>query len=188
MQYLIEKPEKGSLLVAEPFLDDPNFRRSIILLTEHNKDGSVGFVINKPLELKLDEIIVDFPSFDTLVYHGGPVQEDNLYFIHNKGDLLPGSERINDKLYWGGDLESLKGLIRCNNLITSDDIRFFLGYSGWSIGQLLNEISENSWMVLKNATVNILKDEPREMWKKTLMKMGGKYSLWANSPSDPSLN
>jgi len=187
MQYIIEKPKKGSLLVAEPYLGDPNFERSVILLTEHNEDGSVGFVINKPLELQLDDIVVNFPSFDTLVYHGGPVQQDNLYFIHNKGDLLPGSIQIDYNLFWGGDLEPLKELIKCK-LIDPREIRFFLGYSGWGLGQLSDEIKENSWLVLDNKALDVLKDEPAQMWKKVLMGVGGEYPLWANSPLDPSLN
>ncbi len=187
MQYLIEKPEKGSLLVAEPYLGDPNFERTVILLTEHGEDGSVGFVINKPLELKLDEIVINFPSFNTPVYHGGPVQQDSLYFIHNKGDLLPGSLQINENLYWGGDLEPLKELIKCK-LIAPGDIRFFLGYSGWGLGQLSDEINENSWLVLQDNAIEVLRDEPEEMWKKVLMRVGGEYPLWANSPLDPSLN
>lgn len=187
MPHVIEKPEKGSLLVAEPFLGDPNFDRSVVLLTEHNADGSVGFVINKPLDLMLDEIVIGFPHLEAGIYHGGPVQQDNLYFIHRKGDLIPGSQLIKGDLYWGGDLEPLKEMIRCG-LIGPTDIRFFLGYSGWGFGQLSSEISDNSWLVIKNEVVDVFQDAPNTMWKKILMEVGGRYPLWANSPMDPSLN
>jgi len=180
------KPQKGSLLVAEPFLGDPNFDRSVILLTEHNDQGSIGFVINKELEVSLEQLVIDFPTLDVPVYHGGPVQEDNLFFIHNKGELIPGSQQINDDLYWGGDLEPLKEMIKMG-LVTEQNIRFYLGYSGWSAGQLEGELSINSWLVVNNAQVNLFGNS-QEMWRKVLLRAGGEYPLWANSPADPNLN
>lgn len=187
MQHVLKKPQKGSLLVSEPLLGDPNFDRSVILLTEHNENGSVGFVINKPLELQLDDIVIGFPSLSTVVYHGGPVQQDNLYFIHNKGSLIPGSEPITDKLFWGGDLEPLKEMIKCG-LVTAENIRFYLGYSGWGTGQLEAELMENSWLVLESPAIDVFKDPVGEMWKKVLMDAGGDYPLWVNTPADPTLN
>lgn len=188
MNKVINNPQRGSILVAEPFLGDPNFDRSVILLTEHNDhEGSVGFVINKSLELKLDDIVIGFPSLDTIVYHGGPVQQDNLYFIHNRGELIPGSQPISDNLFWGGELEPLKELIKCK-LITTDNIRFFLGYSGWGLGQLQSEIREKSWVVLEEHSLDVFRDHPSSMWKKALNGLGGNYPLWSNSPADPTLN
>jgi putative transcriptional regulator len=188
MLKVIEKPATGSLLAAEPFLDDPNFERSIVLITDHKDDeGSIGFVINKPLDIHLDDIVLGFPSLNTSVFHGGPVQQDNLYFIHRKGDLIPGSQLIKDDLYWGGDLEPLKEMIKCK-LLTANDIRFFLGYSGWGLGQLSAEIEEKSWLVLEHSDLNIFENKADELWKNLLLELGGTYSLWANSPVDPSLN
>lgn len=184
---VIKDPIKGSYLVAEPMLGDPNFDRSVILLTEHNENGSVGFVLNRPLDLKLEDIVIDFPILDTQVYHGGPVQQDNLYFIHNKGNLIPGSEHIRDDLYWGGDLEPLKEMIVCG-LLNEENIRFFLGYSGWGRGQLNDELKEKSWLALDNAPVNLFADNAVSTWRDMLMNIGGDYSLWANSPADPNLN
>lgn len=184
---VIDKPEKGSFLVAEPMLGDPNFDRSVILLTEHNDKGSVGFVLNRPLELKLEDIVIDFPFLDTQIYHGGPVQQDNLYFVHNKGNLIPGSEHIRDDLYWGGDLKPMKELIE-TGLVTEQNIRFFLGYSGWGTGQLQDELSEKSWLVLDDAPVNLFQDNAVETWRQMLRNIGGDYPLWANSPADPTLN
>lgn len=187
MPNVLNKPQKGSLLVAEPFLGDSNFDRTVILLTEHNENGSVGFVLNKPIELTLDELVIGFPSFDTVVYHGGPVQEDSLFFVHNKGDLIPGGELIKDNLYWGGDLEPLKEMIKLG-LIGPENIRFFLGYSGWGNGQLKMEIEEKSWLVVEPASLDLFNTQPDDMWKNILMSAGGSYPLWANSPMDPRLN
>lgn len=187
MPNVLNKPQKGSLLVAEPFLGDSNFDRTVILLTEHNENGSVGFVINKPIELTLDEVVIGFPSFESKIYHGGPVQEDSLFFLHNKGDLIPGGEHVKDNLYWGGDLEPLKEMIRCG-LISQDNIRFFLGYSGWGNGQLDMEIEEKSWLILEYQAVNMFTDHANDMWKNIMMGVGGNYPLWANSPMDPRLN
>lgn len=173
--------------MSEPFLGDPNFDRSVILLTEHNENGSIGFVINKPLELQLDDIVIGFPSLDTAVYHGGPVQQDSLYFIHNKGNLIPGSEQITDDLYWGGDLEPLKEMVELG-LITPNDIRFFLGYSGWGVEQLEAEVADKAWLTLESSAVNIFENDALDMWKNVLRSVGGDYSLWANSPADPALN
>ncbi len=187
MPNVLNKPQKGNLLVAEPFLGDTNFDRTVILLTEHNEEGSVGFVINKPLELTLDEVVIGFPSFESKIYHGGPVQQDSLFFLHNKGNLIPGGEKIIDDLYWGGDLEPLKEMIKLG-LIGQENIRFYLGYSGWGNGQLDMEIDEKSWLVLGHESINVFKDRPAEMWKNILMDVGGSYPLWANSPMDPNLN
>ncbi len=187
MSLLIDNPNKGSLLVAEPFLGDSNFDRTVVLLSEHNEQGAIGFVVNRPLEVKLNDIAIGFPELDTIIYHGGPVQEDSLFFVHNKGDLIPGSDHIMGDLYWGGELEALKELIRCG-LVTRDNIRFYLGYSGWGMGQLSHEIDEKSWLIIGNSAINLFSDNPTEMWGKVLMAIGGNYPLWANSPADPNLN
>lgn len=187
MSLNIDNPNKGNLLVAEPFLGDSNFERTVVLLSEHNEQGSIGFVINKPLEIKLNDIAIGFPAFDAVIHHGGPVQEDSLFFVHNKGTLIPGSDHISGDLYWGGELEALKEMIKCG-LITSDNIRFYLGYSGWGTGQLTHEIEEKSWLVIGDTAIDIFADNPADMWGKILMDAGGNYPLWANSPADPNLN
>lgn len=182
-----EMPASGKLLVAKPLLGDPNFDRTVVLLIEHNDQGSLGFVVNNPLALRLADLLEDFTDLKNEVYSGGPVQQDNLFFIHRKGDLIPGSQKIGNNLYWGGEIDPLKELIRLN-LIQENDIRFYLGYSGWAARQLDMEMEEDSWLVLAGKLVNIFEDEPEEMWSKILMRQGGDYQLWANSPFDPNLN
>ena len=128
-------PKKGCLLIAEPtILNDMSFNRSVILLTEHSEDGSVGFILNKPLAYSINDLI---PEIDTnfVIYNGGPVEQDNLYFLHNVPELIPDSIEISYGLYWGGNFETTKELINAGKL-SKENIRFFLGYSGWETNQL----------------------------------------------------
>lgn len=181
-------PAKGRILIAEPFLPGSYFNRSIIFLVAHSEKGAVGFILNKKIEYPINEVLGDFPNFEAEVYIGGPVSTDTIYFIHSLGDLIPGSIHVKDNMYWGGDFEELKGKIK-EGAVKPDQIRFFLGYSGWDEGQLEEEIKENSWLVseIEEATV-MVKRTPESMWVETVRNMGGKYSLWEHFPENPSLN
>lgn len=180
-------PKKGRLLLAEPFMGDPYFKRAVVLLTEHNKDGAFGFILNKPLELTINETMADFPEFDAQIYMGGPVQSDSLFYIHTQGKFIEGSLEIGNGLYWSGNFNQLKQLVQ-DQQIFPHEIKFFIGYSGWDFDQLAQEIEEESWIIsdLKTERVKDLNDP--ELWKKTLQKMGEKHSLLSNFPEDPSLN
>ncbi|NJB82870.1 YqgE/AlgH family protein [Wenyingzhuangia aestuarii] len=181
------KPSKGRLLIAEPsILGDVSFNRSIILLTEHSHDSSIGFIMNKPLGYSLKDLIPEV-NCDFKVYQGGPVEQDNLYFIHKIPNLLHNSIEVTDGIYWGGDFSQLSNLLN-EGLVKSDDIRFFLGYSGWGQGQLNYELESESWFVTENKHKNIFNTAPKSLWKDHLMKLGGKYQIWANAPGNPSLN
>jgi len=128
------KPEKGRLLISEPYLTDPNFDRTVVLLCEHNDDGSFGFVVNKPSILKINEVMEDIRIKDETVFVGGPVQQDTLHFLH-RNTSIANAVKIRDEIYWGGDFESLMTQLDTAT-IKSPDIRFYLGYSGWGQGQL----------------------------------------------------
>jgi putative transcriptional regulator len=186
MSLPLEKPAKGLLLIAEPFLGDPSFDRSVILLTDHNEDGSVGFVLNRPLDLRIEQVMDAFPAYKPVLYYGGPVQQNNMYYLHSKGNLIPESTEIYPGLFWGGKISAVKEMLAAG-LLKDDEIKFFLGYSGWGKDQLLGEMHEKSWM-LAEPTLDILAANPKTLWKDLLLGMGGDYLLWANSPSDPILN
>ena len=180
-------PHKGSLLIAEPsILNDDSFNRSIILLTEHNANSSVGFILNRPLKFTIKDIIPEIDCPFT-IYQGGPVEQDNLYFIHNVPDLIPDSIQVCSNIYWGGNFESLKNLL-LDGHIESTNIRFFLGYSGWGKNQLESELMNNSWFVSENDFENIFSVDNESLWKNKLMEKGGEYKIWANAPSDINLN
>jgi putative transcriptional regulator len=180
-------PAKGKILISEPFLLDYYFKRSVVLLAEHNEEGSFGLIVNKPVEWKLGTILKGFPDFDAPVYIGGPVKTDSLYFIHTRADIIDDSLEILDGLYWGGDIEIVKELIMINQ-IASNEIKFFVGYSGWVAKQLEEELERNSWLVSKIKPQKIMQADTENLWDDTLEQLGEDYSYWTNFPSDPAMN
>jgi putative transcriptional regulator len=168
-------------------LGDVSFNRSVVLLAEHNQEGSIGFILNKPLSFHLDELIPEIQK-SIKVYNGGPVEQDNLYFIHRVPHLITNSIEISNGVYWGGDFEEIIDLIN-QGTIESSDIRFFLGYSGWEMLQLDKELQSNSWIVLENKyKSNILRKPANYFWKEKMLELGGDYVLWSNAPENPNLN
>ena len=180
--------EKGKILIAEPsIIGDISFNRSIILLVEHGNNGSIGFILNKPMNLNISDLIPEIES-NLKIYNGGPVQQDNLYFIHKISDLIPESIMISDGLYWSGNFEYVLKLIKKGE-INKNDIRFFLGYSGWDSNQLNNELNNNTWILSENShNKNIITAVDEVFWKNKMLDLGGEYSLWSNAPEHPSHN
>lgn len=180
-------PEVGRILISEPFLLDSYFKRSVILLGEHSEEGTVGFILNKPTDLNLNDALEDFPPFDAPLYFGGPVQTDTIHFLHTLGDKIAGSKEILPGIFWGGDLEMLKLLIDTHQ-VSKNDIRFFAGYSGWEPSQLDDELKGNTWLVTNYKENIAFSENPEELWGEVLRTMGSQYAILANFPEDPSLN
>ncbi len=182
------KPKKGKLLIAEPALTgDVSFNRSVVLLAEHNDEGSVGFILNKPLDYSISDLITEI-RVPLQVFNGGPVEQDNLYFIHKVPHLIDNSVEISDGIYWGGDFDRTIELIN-EEIITEKDIRFFLGYSGWASLQLDQELLSKSWIVVPNQyESDIIQKSTKAFWKEHMIELGGDYLLWSNAPENPSLN
>ena len=179
-------PKKGRVLVAEPFLQDKYFKRSLVLLTEYSEEGAVGFVLNKPLDVKVNEVMNDLPFAKEHVSIGGPVSTNTVHYIHTLGDAIPNSVHVIENIYWGGDFDFIKHMIQTGE-IKPEQIRFFLGYSGWQAGQLENELEQNSWLVTEIRSQSIM--NPNTMiWKTTLSQLGNKYKIWSNFPENPGLN
>lgn len=181
------EPEKGKILISEPFLLDYYFKRSVVLLAEHNEEGSFGLIINKPIDIKFNSVIKDFPDFNSRIYLGGPVQNENIYFIHTLGEQIDGSLKIMEGLFWGGDLEQVKEMILLKK-IGPDDIRFFVGYSGWVSKQLEGELKRNSWLVSSTDINQVMQTNPNTLWNDSVLSLGGNYAYWVNFPSDPGHN
>ena len=163
------KPEKGFVLVSEPFLQDIYFKRSVVLITEHNEEGTMGFVLNNPIKSGISEILSDFPEINSLVGIGGPVHTDIIHYLHTAGDLVPGSVHVMEDLYTGGDFEVLRSLVS-ENLIKHQEIRFFIGLSSWYAGQLERELSEDAWMVTSLDRDSIMNIGDGKLWEQVLKK------------------
>lgn len=180
-------PKKGRLLVSEPFLPDPNFERTVVLLCEHNADGSFGFILNKPTQITVSEVIEDIHNYPAKLFVGGPVQHNSFHYLH-KNEKLENAVKISDGIYWGGNFDQLKLLIetgQANEL----DYKYFIGYSGWGKDQLMDEIESGSWIVVNKINPVILfNNQIDNMWKKVLKSMGGRFNVYSNYPIDPRMN
>jgi len=183
-----ENLKAGNLLISEPFLQDENFMRSVVLLCEHNEEGSFGLILNKPSILKLGELVKELEFLDKDVFVGGPVEQNTLHFIYFGEKMLEGSIDLGTDLWWGGDFESLLERLLAGSL-KSDNVRFFLGYSGWGSGQLMEELIEDTWIVgSENLDLSNFDFTSEELWRNLLKNMGGEFKVIANYPVDPRLN
>jgi len=180
--------ERGKILLAEPFMVDPNFKRAAVLLCEHSKEeGSIGFILNRPLQTKIDELIDDFPDFDSELFFGGPVQVDSVHYLHSVGNLLEGSVEVAKGVYWGGDFEKLKFLIY-SELIKPNQIRFFVGYAGWADGQLLDEMGYGSWLLANMDANYVFNLKPEILWQSIMVDKGNAFTVIAQVPEDYTWN
>ncbi|MEC4115136.1 YqgE/AlgH family protein [Myroides pelagicus] len=182
---------KGNLLLATPSSNplDLQFSRSTILIAEHNLEGTIGFILNKPLDLTLNQLIPTTTS-SLSIFEGGPVESDKLFCIHNRPDLINNSIHIIDDLYWGGDYNQVFALLE-ENLLTKQNIRFILGYTGWEFQQLEDELENDYWIIAKDIKVPEListLSSSKYYWKNCLAKQGKQYELWVNTPENPNLN
>jgi putative transcriptional regulator len=179
-------PTSGTILISEPFSNDAYFKRSVILLTMNDEEGAVGFILNKNVNIPLFDIFGEDFGMDASISIGGPVSIDRIDYLHTLGNKIPDSTHILGNIYWGGNFEVILQLMRLNK-IKKEQIRFFLGYSGWGKGQLKNEIDRNYWLV-SNADEKTIMTQDDDYWRNTLQRMGKNYSPWLNIPEDPQLN
>lgn len=181
------EPGAGILLIADPFLKDPNFLRTVVFLCEHKEEGSFGFVLNRPFTNTIDELIPELQEHKLPVFYGGPVQQDTIHFLHQYPQDIPGGQEILKGVYWGGDFDKMVELIRSNSLDPAR-IRFYIGYSGWGSGQLDDELKEKSWLTVKATRKLVFHRNFEEIWKESLKLLGGDYEMMINFPIDPQLN
>ena len=182
------EPEKGKLLISDPFLDDDYFRRSLIYLCEFNKEGSFGFVINNFISINLHDLDESFPEIETQISLGGPMEINSLYFIHTLGDKINNSLLINENIYLGGDFQQLSTFIKEDESIIKN-VRFFIGYSGWEANQLDTEIRNNSWIVSEmNSPSMLFGSQSKLTWKRYMYELGGKFKIMSKFPIDPKDN
>ena len=179
------RPQRGKVLISQPLLSDGCFGRSVILITEYSKDGAIGFVLNKWLPIAIDDLIEDFPGGESQLSMGGPVQIDTLHYIHTF-DNVPGAIKIVNGIYWGGHIDVVRKLLAVS-IIKPEDIRFFIGYSGWTAGQLEDELKSDSWLVGDIRPSQIIQPSP-DLWQDLVKCLDEKYHCWTNLPENPMFN
>lgn len=179
--------QAGTLLVSPPMQLDLNFRRAVVLICEHSEEGSFGLILNRSLALTIDQVVESFEGHQEEIRWGGPVQPKTLHFIHRVPDLIPGGIEIKPGIVWSGDFDLVKEYSK-NQLLHPDDIRFYLGYAGWSAGQLQEEIEQGGWILADSTSESVFEIPDESLWRRTLRSLGGSYSILANYPEHPSLN
>jgi|TARA_B110000495_G_scaffold191707_1_gene195105 putative transcriptional regulator len=187
LNYGSTKLEEGNILISDPFLRDPNFSRTVILIVKHNDEGSLGFVLNDKSKFTISEVVDNFPDFETNIFLGGPVGIESLFFIHTRNDIISEGIEVINGLYWGGDFDELKNAIS-ENKIQKEELIFFVGYSGWDKEQLDREVKEKSWIIADITTEEVMLQTGKYLWNSKLKKLGEKYKILSNFPADPSLN
>lgn len=181
-------PEKGTLLISEPFMADPNFKRTVVLITENSAEGTIGYVVNQKSDYLLKDLIADCWDANMQVFIGGPVAPDTLHFIHSAPEKIKDGVYLGNGLFWGGDFEDLKSQVNSYS-IKDEEIKFFIGYSGWSKNQLDDELDSNTWIVSNKFNPDMVLDNSEiDIWKEAILNMGVKYAHITNFPQDPNLN
>lgn len=181
------EPSAGKILIAEPLLLDGIFGRSVVFLVEHNNEGSLGYILNKNSGFTIQQLLPNFKKFSTPVFIGGPVATDTLHFIYKSKEALSNSKKIADEIFWGGDINDILASLK-KGFIKEQDVRFFIGYSGWSKNQLNQELNKHFWVVSDIETEQVFEEDAQMLWKRSVILLDKKFHFWLNIPTDPSLN
>lgn len=177
----------GDILIADPFLKDNSFSRSVVLMCESTQEGAVGFILNKPLPRILGELITEMRGYDFPVFYGGPVRMDTLHFVHNMPNRINDSLYVGHGIYWGGDFGAMLDTIR-EGTANLQNLRLFLGQSGWGENQLQGELQENTWLTIAAKKEIVFSPNTESTWKNAVRLLGKKYEEIVNYPIDPSFN
>lgn len=180
-------PARGVLLIAAANLLDPNFTRSVILLCEHQQEGSFGLILNRELPIGVKDVVQDDLPWDAPLFRGGPVQENTMHFIHRCPELAADSQEVLPGIWWGGDFEKVSRLLTYEE-IEPADVRFFIGYSGWGEAQLADEMDRDSWYLRKGREDLVFPGDIDNLWRQALRSMGPDFTILSNFPDDPRLN
>jgi putative transcriptional regulator len=176
---------RGKLLIASPALVDPNFARAVVFITEHNEDGAMGIVLNRPSETAVDAVVPPLADIagSEPVYVGGPVQPEAIVLLADFADPDAAAWIVVADVGLASadvDLDDLAAAVRRG--------RVYAGYSGWGSGQLEAEMELESWIVEPPLPTELFPDDPATLWSDVLARKGGQYSLLARMPDDPSQN
>lgn len=178
--------ESGKILIAQPFMKDSVFTRSVVFLCEHNEEGSVGFVLNQPTGMSIEDAVPEMHAPDMMVGQGGPVELDTLHMLHQLPGEIGGNEVI-PGIYWGGSFDTLQQQMLIGQVGTTD-VKFFVGYSGWSKGQLVDELKSGSWLIGDVSKELLFETHHEQIWEQAVNSLGREYQYLNNLPVDPQLN
>lgn len=180
------KPNAGKILIAEPFLTDLNFLRSVVFLCSHNDEGSVGFIINKVINKNISDILPDIYKSTLQLYYGGPAQNESIHIIHKYPEELGGIE-VAPGIFWGSSYDNL---LRCihNNDFSPEGIKLFLGNSAWEKGKLDSEISSRVWLVANDFDDILFDNNSEKIWERSILSLGKDFSHFSQMPLHPQLN
>ena len=185
----MKKINPGNLLISTPnILSDYYFKRSIVLITEINDKEVIGLIINNKLDYNLTDIDSSVNEKKIKVFSGGPVNQDNLFFIHNEPGTINNSRFCYDNLYFGGDYEKLIKMINNKVFDWKNKVKFFSGYSGWTLDQLNEEIKEGSWIIESKKNINVFENNVKNLWRNEIKKSNSEFKIWLNAPNDPQNN
>tara|TARA_Y100000385_G_scaffold51152_2_gene48032 strand:+ start:2306 stop:2866 length:561 start_codon:yes stop_codon:yes gene_type:complete len=175
----------GDVLLAHPLISDKTFNKSVILITNQDSDGITGLCLDKPSKHSLKIIFgEEWPNLP--IYEGGPVDKEALFFLHKCPNIISESHHIKDEIYWCGNFESMKkGLL--GGAIDSTMIKFFIGYSGWSLSQMIREINDESWAVIRKLDSSDLYFE-KNIYQRLKTYLPESFRLWTHSPENIELN
>lgn len=183
------EPQRGALLIAKPTVDDTCFSRAAIITVNHSKRGSMGLIINKPSGLTLNEAIDGLLTDEDIpLYLGGPVNTELLFYIHTLGDIITDAKPIGNGLFVGGSYDAMKRYINSGAPVNGN-VKFMLGYSGWAASQLSAEIGMHDWAVSYDVdSALVLSNHHEDIWQQLVTRLGERYKMWQNWPSDLSMN
>ena len=181
------KPRPGLFLLSNSTLPDPNFHRSVVLLCEHNDEGSFGLVMNQSIPFKLSEGVPGLTGWDAPLHRGGPVQTNSLHFIHGRKDIDLGSHEVAPGVFWGGDFNKLNHMM-AEGVTRPEEFRFYIGYSGWGEGQLQDELKQQAWYMKPANHNEAFKLDSGHMWENILTSMGPDFAMLSHVPLDPRTN
>ncbi|MBQ3323867.1 MAG: YqgE/AlgH family protein [Muribaculaceae bacterium] len=184
------EPSRGSMLVAKPTVEDLCFKRSVSILIDHDAEGSMGVIVNKPTRFTLNELMPEIECNEPMpLYLGGPVGTNMLFFLHTLGaDVIPESVQLAPGVFFGGSFDVLKMFLESGQKLDGK-VKFLVGYSGWTVGQLDNEVKRHDWAVLKDNAAELVFNTPDDLvWCQAVKNFGDQYRLWTTWPDDVSLN
>ena len=181
---------KGHFLIANPVLPDPNFSRTVVLLCNHDDQGSFGLVINRSAPINAKEVFEEMGVMNSpsgKIYMGGPVSPSQVFYLCHSKTPLPELDVICDGIYLGMNWELLENLLKRVE-DPEKNIRFYMGYSGWGAGQLAGEMTRLSWLTCEAQSEFVFQENEDEIWACAVKSMGKDYEYLTKAPVNPQWN